>query len=209
MAIGEERERTRMDEEGGGQRTPSFRMSFLFSFSAHPQSCLPPPPPSPPPENAFPGPIAGPENRRAAIEMACAEFDHGDNARHSAELYLGAANVLCLVLRWQAGDNQTPSNELSKTASRPVLTQWACSFRRRGKGASSRGSTRRTRDEPEGARQRSRILGTCRRACASAGAPRHKDVEEDGWRGRGRGLGSLTAHSIKKEDSRTAYSISP
>ena len=194
--------------KGGDNEPLRFECLFCSRFP-HILKVACPPPPSPPPENAFPGPIAGPENRRAAIEMACAEFDHGDNARHSAELYLGAANVLCLVLRRQAGDNQTPSNELSKTASRPVLTQWACSFRRRGKGASSRGSTRRTRDEPEGARQRSRILGTCRRACASAGAPRHKDVEEDGWRGRGRGLGSLTAHSIKKEDSRTAYSISP
>ena len=69
----------------------------------------PPPPPSPPPVNAFPGPIAGPENRRAAIEMACAEFDHGDNARHSAELYLGAANVLCLVLSMSDQDDEVRS----------------------------------------------------------------------------------------------------
>lgn len=40
----------------------------------------------------------GPEQRRTAIERACVEFNHPHGPRHSAELYLGAANVLCLVL---------------------------------------------------------------------------------------------------------------
>lgn len=40
----------------------------------------------------------GPEKRRVAIERACIEFDHGNELQHNAELYLGAANVLCLVL---------------------------------------------------------------------------------------------------------------
>lgn len=48
----------------------------------------------------------GPENRRAVIEMACVEFDHGDDVRHSAELYLGAANVLCLVLSMSEQDDE-------------------------------------------------------------------------------------------------------
>mmetsp|Transcript_12218 Transcript_12218/g.28783 ORF Transcript_12218/g.28783 Transcript_12218/m.28783 type:complete len:757 (+) Transcript_12218:409-2679(+) len=39
-----------------------------------------------------------PDKRRSAVARACAEFDHGIEATHSAELYLGAANVLCLVL---------------------------------------------------------------------------------------------------------------
>ena len=39
-----------------------------------------------------------PDKRTAAVAQACAEFDHGIEATHSAELYLGAANVLCLVL---------------------------------------------------------------------------------------------------------------
>lgn len=39
-----------------------------------------------------------PEKRRAAIELACKEFDHTNELQHNAELYLGAANVLCLVL---------------------------------------------------------------------------------------------------------------
>ena len=41
--------------------------------------------------------------------MACAEFDHGDDARHSAELYLGAANVLCLVLSMSDQDDEVQS----------------------------------------------------------------------------------------------------
>ena len=40
----------------------------------------------------------GPEKRKAAITQACLEFDHQDESKHNAELYLGAANVLCLVL---------------------------------------------------------------------------------------------------------------
>ncbi|KAL9180309.1 hypothetical protein ACHAXT_008279 [Thalassiosira profunda] len=40
----------------------------------------------------------GPEKRRAAVDRACLEFDHDNAALHNAELYLGAANVLCLVL---------------------------------------------------------------------------------------------------------------
>mmetsp|Transcript_5738 Transcript_5738/g.13038 ORF Transcript_5738/g.13038 Transcript_5738/m.13038 type:complete len:900 (-) Transcript_5738:273-2972(-) len=40
----------------------------------------------------------GPEKRRSAIERACIEFDHPNDLQHNAELYLGAANVLCLVL---------------------------------------------------------------------------------------------------------------
>ena len=40
----------------------------------------------------------GPDKRRTAIERACIEFDHGNDLQHNAELYLGAANVLCLVL---------------------------------------------------------------------------------------------------------------
>lgn len=57
-----------------------------------------------------PDPIwEGPENRRTAIGMACAEFDHGDDARHGAELYLGAANVLCLVLSMSDQDDEIRS----------------------------------------------------------------------------------------------------
>mmetsp|Transcript_21326 Transcript_21326/g.46295 ORF Transcript_21326/g.46295 Transcript_21326/m.46295 type:complete len:889 (+) Transcript_21326:172-2838(+) len=40
----------------------------------------------------------GVEKRRSAIERACTEFDHPNEQQHNAELYLGAANVLCLVL---------------------------------------------------------------------------------------------------------------
>jgi len=40
----------------------------------------------------------GPERRIAAISNACAEFDHWDTDKHNAELQLGGANMLCLVL---------------------------------------------------------------------------------------------------------------
>ena len=40
----------------------------------------------------------GPETRRSAIDRACMEFDHTNELQHNAELYLGAANILCLVL---------------------------------------------------------------------------------------------------------------
>jgi len=40
----------------------------------------------------------GPDKRHSAIERACIEFDHDNELQHNAELYLGAANVLCLVL---------------------------------------------------------------------------------------------------------------
>ena len=39
----------------------------------------------------------GPDKRKSAVAQACAEFDHGIEAKHSVGLYLGAANVLCLV----------------------------------------------------------------------------------------------------------------
>ena len=39
-----------------------------------------------------------PEKRQAAITKANIEFDHNNEMQHNAELYLGAANVLCLVL---------------------------------------------------------------------------------------------------------------
>ncbi|KAL7466523.1 hypothetical protein ACHAXS_011453 [Conticribra weissflogii] len=40
----------------------------------------------------------GADKRKAAIDQVCIEFDHQDESKHNAELYLGAANVLCLVL---------------------------------------------------------------------------------------------------------------
>lgn len=49
----------------------------------------------------------GPDKRRAAVERACREFDHADDARHNAELYLGAANVLCLVLSMSDQEDET------------------------------------------------------------------------------------------------------
>jgi hypothetical protein len=43
------------------------------------------------------------------IEMANNTFDHRDDARHGAELYLGAANVLCLVLSMSDQDDEIRS----------------------------------------------------------------------------------------------------
>ncbi|KAL7529735.1 hypothetical protein ACHAXR_003129, partial [Thalassiosira sp. AJA248-18] len=48
----------------------------------------------------------GPEKRRSAIERACIEFDHANELQHNAELYLGAANVLCLVLSMSDGEEE-------------------------------------------------------------------------------------------------------
>ena len=36
--------------------------------------------------------------RRQAVKRARAEFDHANEVWHGAQLYLGAANMLCLVL---------------------------------------------------------------------------------------------------------------
>ena len=47
----------------------------------------------------------GPEKRRSAIDRACIEFDHSNDLQHNAELYLGAANVLCLVLSMSDQDD--------------------------------------------------------------------------------------------------------
>lgn len=51
----------------------------------------------------------GPDKRKAAIEHANVEFDHSDEVQHSAELYLGAANVLCLVLSMSDKDDEIES----------------------------------------------------------------------------------------------------
>lgn len=48
----------------------------------------------------------GPEKRRSAIERACMEFDHQNELQHNAELYLGAANVLCLVLSMSDNEDE-------------------------------------------------------------------------------------------------------
>ena len=47
-----------------------------------------------------------PGKRRSAIERACVEFDHAIDSQHNAELYLGAANVLCLVLSMSDEDDE-------------------------------------------------------------------------------------------------------
>jgi len=51
----------------------------------------------------------GPEKRQAAIANANVEFDHNDDMQHNAELYLGAANVLCLVLSMSDKDDEIES----------------------------------------------------------------------------------------------------
>ncbi|KAL7427886.1 hypothetical protein ACHAXH_001685 [Discostella pseudostelligera] len=51
----------------------------------------------------------GPEKRRAAIALACKEFDHANELQHNAELYLGAANVLCLVLSMSDQEDEIQS----------------------------------------------------------------------------------------------------
>eukprot|EP00970_Alexandrium_tamarense_P006096 scaffold1022_cov196-Alexandrium_tamarense.AAC.19 len=48
----------------------------------------------------------GPEKRKAAINQACIEFSHNDDSKHNAELYLGAASVLCLVLSMSDNDEE-------------------------------------------------------------------------------------------------------
>jgi len=48
----------------------------------------------------------GPDKRQAAIANANIEFDHNDEMQHNAELYLGAANVLCLVLSMSDQDDE-------------------------------------------------------------------------------------------------------
>lgn len=48
----------------------------------------------------------GQERRIAAITNACAEYDHWDTDRHNAELQLGSANVLSLVLSMTEDDDE-------------------------------------------------------------------------------------------------------
>jgi len=48
----------------------------------------------------------GPDKRQAAIATANIEFDHNDEMQHNAELYLGAANVLCLLLSMSEQDDE-------------------------------------------------------------------------------------------------------
>lgn len=51
----------------------------------------------------------GPERRHAAIVLACKEFNHANELQHNAELYLGAANVLCLVLSMSDQEDEIES----------------------------------------------------------------------------------------------------
>ena len=48
----------------------------------------------------------GHERRIAAITNACAEFDHWDESKHSAELHFGSANVLSLLLSMTDNDDE-------------------------------------------------------------------------------------------------------
>ncbi len=51
----------------------------------------------------------GADKRQAAIANANVEFDHNDETLHNAELYLGAANVLCLVLSMSDKEDEIES----------------------------------------------------------------------------------------------------
>eukprot|EP00986_Skeletonema_menzelii_P005888 scaffold2205_cov141-Skeletonema_menzelii.AAC.3 len=51
----------------------------------------------------------GVDKRQAAIANANVEFDHNDEMQHNAELYLGAANVLCLVLSMSDQEDEIES----------------------------------------------------------------------------------------------------
>jgi len=51
----------------------------------------------------------GADKRQAAIATANVEFDHNDEMQHNAELYLGAANVLCLVLSMSDREDEIES----------------------------------------------------------------------------------------------------